>query len=274
VFVICEVSPEKVPETFPSDQDAPSSTKKLSKMAEETFLKKQFQRLIRKCEKRHQEKLDQLLASDPAILDAYAPSTFGIDRAVLEEMWLMDNLIGKKFILQKLKTLYYEDKERNVTKEPPSLEQLSTIAVLDQYLEETDQCPWKGPWSFWAKEHQMSKGLESYGAHVLRNWDFIACPEEDWVWGSSLRTPEMSEDDTSDDEPSKEEGDEEDNAVEWFDSDYCALVSPQPGRPTSIPLPDPTTNWQLIPRGRAMIVVPGGKTTYIDEEQELMEEII
>ena len=26
----------------------------------------------------------------------------------------------------------------------------------------------------------------------------------------------MSEDDTSDDEPSKEEGDEEDNAVEWF----------------------------------------------------------
>ena len=79
-------------------------------MAEETLLKKQFQRLIRKCEKRHQEKLDQLLASDPAILDAYAPSTFGIDRAVLEEMWLMDNLIGKKFILQKLKTLYYEDK--------------------------------------------------------------------------------------------------------------------------------------------------------------------
>ena len=26
----------------------------------------------------------------------------------------------------------------------------------------------------------------------------------------------MSEDDTSDDEPSKEEGDEEDNAVEWL----------------------------------------------------------
>ena len=88
----------------------PSWTQKLYKMAEETLLKKQFQRLIRKCEKRHQEKLDQLLASDPAILDAYAPSTFGIDRAVLEEMWLMDNLIGKKFILQKLKTLYYEDK--------------------------------------------------------------------------------------------------------------------------------------------------------------------
>ena len=64
-------------------------------MAEETLLKKQFQRLIRKCEKRHKEKLDQLLASDPD-----ASSTFGIDRAVLEEMWLMDNLIGKKFILQ------------------------------------------------------------------------------------------------------------------------------------------------------------------------------
>ena len=79
-------------------------------MAEETLLKKQFQRLIRKCEKRHQEKLDQLFAADPAILDAYTPSTFGIDRSVLEEMWLMDNLIGKKFILQKLKTLYYEDK--------------------------------------------------------------------------------------------------------------------------------------------------------------------
>ena len=62
----------------------------------------------------------------------------------------------------------------------------------------------------------MSKVLESYCAHVLRNWDFIACPEEDWVCGNSLRTPEMSEDDTSDDEPSKEEGDEEDNAVEWF----------------------------------------------------------
>ena len=53
------------------------------------------------------------------------------------------------------------------------------------------------------------------------------------------------------------------------DSYHCALVSPQPGRPTSIPLPDPTTNWQLIPRGRAMIVVPGGKTTYLDEEPEL-----
>ena len=77
-------------------------------MAEETLLKKQFQRLIRKCEKRHKEKLDQKLASDPD-----ASSTFGIDRAVLEEMWLMDNLIGKKFILQKLKTLYYEDKVNN-----------------------------------------------------------------------------------------------------------------------------------------------------------------
>ena len=83
-------------------------------------------------------------------------------------------------------------------------------------MEETDQCPWKGPLSFWAKEHQISKVLESYCAHVLRNWDFIACPEEDWAWGNSLRTPEMSEDDTSDDEPSKEEGDEEDNAVEWL----------------------------------------------------------
>jgi len=269
--VIYEVSPEKVPETFPSDQDAPSTTKKLSKMAEETLLKKQFQRLIRKCEKRHKEKLDQLLASDTD-----ASSTFGIDRTVLEEMWSMDNLIGKKFILQKLKTLYYEDKERNVDvkKEPPSLEQLSAIAVVDQYLEETDPCPWKGPLSFWAKEHQISKVLESYCAHVLRNWDFTACPEEDWVWGNSMRTPEMSEDDTSDDEPSKEEGDEEDNAVEWLDSRLCALVSPQPGRPTSIPLPDPNTNWQLIPMGRPMIVVPGGKTTYIDEEQELKEEIM
>jgi len=157
--------------------------KKLSKMAEETLLKEQFQCLIRKCEERHLEKRDQFLASNP---DANFVTTYGIDRTVLEEMWSMDNLIGKKFILQKLKTLYYQDEENNVTKEPPSLEQLSAIAVVDQYLEETDQCPWKGPWSFWAKEHHMSKGLESYCAHVLRNWDIMACPEEDWVWGNSL----------------------------------------------------------------------------------------
>ena len=82
-----------------------SWTQKLSTMDEETHLKKQFQRLIRKCEKRHKEKLDQLHLSDPD-----ASSTFGIDRAVLEEMWSMDNMTGKKFLLQKLKTLFYEDK--------------------------------------------------------------------------------------------------------------------------------------------------------------------
>ena len=69
-----------------------------------------FQCLIRKCEECLQEKRDQFLASNP---DANFVPTNGIDRTVLEEMWLMDNLIGKKFILQKLKTLYYEDKVNN-----------------------------------------------------------------------------------------------------------------------------------------------------------------
>ena len=77
------------------------------------------------------------------------------------------------------------------------MKKLCAVNVVDQYLTKIpDKCPFSlvlDGFFQWSSEYELPKELKSYCEYVVRNWNFIAYPEEAWAWGENESIEEDEE---------------------------------------------------------------------------------